>query len=286
MISAYSQGSAGLRQGPARALPLTLNRHVLFAGLVVVGFLNGIAVRLVRDFREDSFTELVMNTFEISAIVWIALAVSVCFLHRSPQAPLTRADGIAATAATATFLIPIPPLSWIGLSALAAYVLHTSPRGSLAHRGGWILLALTVPMFWSRAAFVLLNDPILEIDALLVALIVGTERAGNTIGFSDGSGYLWIAPGCSSLTNVSLAILCWVLFTQLFYRDRPLRRAWWCVLACAAVVALNVARLSLIAAYPQYHDALHGPLGATLANWLTFAAIIGVCFLGVRGRYR
>jgi exosortase/archaeosortase family protein len=108
------------------------------------------------------------------------------------------------------------------------------------------------------------------------------ERAGNTISFSDGSGYLWIAPACSSIANVSLAILCWVLFTQMFYRERPIRHAWWAVLACALVVAINVTRLSLIGLYQQHFDLLHGPVGATVANWLSFAAIIGICALGVK----
>ena len=48
------------------------------------------------------------------------------------------------------------------------------------------------------------------------------------------------------------------------------------------MVAINVARLSLIALYREHFDLLHGPVAANVATWLTFAAIIGVCALGVR----
>jgi hypothetical protein len=51
------------------------------------------------------------------------------------------------------------------------------------------------------------DDLILQPDAILVSLIVGTERLGNTVGFADSSGYLIILPRCSSLAAVSLAVL-------------------------------------------------------------------------------
>jgi hypothetical protein len=66
-------------------------------------------------------------------------------------------------------------------------------------------------MFWSRLLFAMLSDFISQADAILVSLIVGTERIGNTIGFADNSGYLFILLACSSLADVSLAVLGWAL---------------------------------------------------------------------------
>jgi exosortase/archaeosortase family protein len=279
---ARHETAAVLRADTAQHVRASLDRNELFAGLFVIGFANGILIRVVNGIRARELADVLMNTFEISAILWVALFVGVSFLLRRPGAPVTHVDKAVAAGAAVAFLAPVAPLSWIALSALAIYILWTSQAGSFPHRGGWILLAMTVPMFWSRVMFSLLSDFILEFDAILVGSIVGTERAGNAIAFADGSGYLWIAPACSSLANVSLAILCWVLFTQLFHRERPLRQAWWGALACAAVVAINVARLSLIGLYREHNDLLHGPVGAAVANWLTIAAIIGICALGVR----
>ena len=281
MVPGHPQTAAVLAD-TAHYVRFSLDRNGLFAGLVVIGFANGNLIRVVNEIRARELADVLMNTFQISAIVWVALFVGVSFLLRRPRAPLTHVDKAVAAGAAVAFLAPVAPLSWIALSALAVYILWTSPAGSFSERGGWILLAMTVPMFWSRVMFSLLSDFILEFDAILVGWIVGIERAGNAIAFADGSGYLWIAPGCSSLHNVSLAILCWVLFAQLFYGERPLRQAWWGALACAAVVAINVARLSLIALYREHFDLLHGPVGANVATWLTLAAIIGVCALGVR----
>jgi len=267
-------------RGHARAI--LIDRNHLFAGLCVVGFVNGNVFRVLKQIRDHELASVLMNTFEISAIVWVALAAGVALLCRPPTATLTRLDGILAVGAVAAFLIPLAPLSWIAVSALAFRIIRSSRPGSYPHRGAWILLAMTIPMFWSRVLFSALSDQILAFDAILVGWIEGTERAGNAVAFADGSGYLWIAPGCSSLANVSLAILCWMLATQLLYRKRSPGEVWWAVAAGAAVTAINVTRLSLIDRYSQAFDVLHGPVGTTVANWLTFTAIVGICALGVR----
>lgn len=65
-------------------------------------------------------------------------------------------------------------------------------------------------MFWARIVLSICNDTILAADATLTAAAVGTERNGNIVPFADGSGAMWIAPGCSSFSNLSLAILAFV----------------------------------------------------------------------------
>jgi hypothetical protein len=72
-------------------------------------------------------------------------------------------------------------------------------------RGALILLAMTAPMLWSRLLFQIFAKPILNIDATLVSVLLGTDRSGNMVGFLDGSGYMIVLPACSSLANMSLA---------------------------------------------------------------------------------
>ena len=236
----------------------------------------------MEELRSREVTDVLVNTFDISAIIWVALFIGVAYLLRLPRTPATRLDIAVAIGVALAVVIPVAPLSWIALSGLSVYIVFTSQQHSYARRGGWILLAVTVPMFWSRAVFLIFSDTILELDAILAAWIIGTERIGNAIAFPDGSGYLWIAPGCSSIGNVSLAILGWTLVTQIFHRDRRLREASWALVACAAVIAINVIRLGLIGTYHQQFDLLHGPFGSTVFNWFTLLAIIVVCALGVR----
>ncbi|MXQ13749.1 hypothetical protein [Microvirga makkahensis] len=250
--------------------------------MAVVGFANGISDRVSLAVAETDVAAALLSTFGISVIVWSAWAIGLVFLLRPPLQPASRLDGIIAAAALLAFLLPMAPLSWLAIAGLAMHILRTSPRSSFLQRGAWILLALTVPMLWSRLLFVMLSEAILQADAILVGWIVGTPRLGNAIQFADESGYLWIAPGCSSLANISLAFLCWATIAKALNRPSSLGDIGWVVLACTAVALINVTRISLMGLYRDHFDLLHGPIGATAASWLTLGATVTICLLGMR----
>lgn len=259
-----------------------LGRYQLFAGLSLVAFINGAAARVIRDLNSRDASDLIFNTLEISVIVWSALAAGTIFLARAPRQELTFADTAVATLASLAILLPVAPASWLALTLLSWHLLRTTESGSHAHRGAWIFLALTIPMFWSRIMFAMFSDTFLEFDALLVSWIVGTGRIGNAVEFANGSGYLWIAPACSSLANVSQAILCYVLFSQTHQRNHAAFRPGLLATACIAVVAINVLRTSLLGLYSDSFELLHGSVGDTIANWATVVLVFSILAFGMR----
>jgi hypothetical protein len=265
-----------------RAIASFFPRGTLFAGLVVVGFANGLGEAMSQAVAKAGLAAALMSTFDISIIVWSAWALCIAFLLHSPIQPMSRSDGVVAAFALLAIVVPVAPLSWLALTGLAIHILRTAPRASLLHRGGWILLALTVPMFWARLLFAALSDVILQADAVLVGWLTGTHRVGNAIEFADGSGYLWIAPACSSLSNMSLAILCWVTATKFVNHPSSVRDIGWIALTLAAVIAINATRIALIGLYPAHFDLIHGPVGATVANWMTLGASVAICLLAIR----
>jgi hypothetical protein len=271
---------AGLDVEREQATTTSLSRNDLFAGLALVGFANGITERMSLAVSETGLATALVDTFGISVIVWTACSISLAFLLRGPVQPVRHSDRTVATFSLLAFLVPIGPLSWLAIVGLAIHILRTSPRSSHLQRGAWILLALTVPMFWSRLLFVILSEFILQADATLVGWLVGTSRVGNAVQFVDGSGYLWIAPRCSSLANISLAILCWVTVTKALDRPSSLWHVGWVALACMAVITINVTRVSLMGLYPDHFDLIHGPVGATMANWLTLGVTVAICLIG------
>ena len=131
--------------------------------------------------------------------------------------------------------------------------------------------------------FAMLSNLILQADAILVSLIVGTERVGNTIGFADSSGYLFILPACSSLANVSLAVLGCALFSQALARRPSLKDVSWYLAACSAVIVVNVTRIALMGLHPEHFEVLHGAVGASVASFLSLVAIVGINLIRVRG---
>jgi hypothetical protein len=111
-------------------------------------------------------------------------------------------------------------------------------------------------MLWSRLLFDLFSNLILQIDATFVAWLLATDRTGNIVSFADRSGSLVILPSCSSLANVSLAILCWVTISQSVGHRWSPHDIFWCLLGCMAVVVTNVTRISLMGLSVSHYEAM------------------------------
>jgi exosortase/archaeosortase family protein len=278
-----------LKAGGAIAAPFFANigrsvrRGEFFAGLFILGFSNGIFERIARMIADIPIENAILATFGISVLVWVACFIAVSLLLRQPPEPVTRNDLILGVAVTVAVLIPSAKVSWIALTGLGLYGLRCFEAGGPARRAAFVILAVTVPMFWSRLVFAMLSDLILQADAILVSLIVGTERVGNTVGFADNSAYLIILPPCSSLADVSLAVLGWALFTQALTRRPSLKDVGWCLAACAAVIVINVTRIALMGLHREHFELIHGAVGAGVASFLALVAIVGINLIRVRG---
>jgi hypothetical protein len=136
-------------------------------------------------------------------------------------------------------------------------------------------------MFWSRVVFEILGDAILRIDGFLVGIILKTPRTGNAAAFADGWGHFWIAPECSALSNVSIAILLWVLLRQSLPAFRGLRPNH-CMIAAMAVVVLNTIRLGLTGLSRAHYEVLHGPTGSAVFGWGMLATIAAIYLVAGR----
>ena len=117
---------------------------------------------------------------------------------------------------------------------------------------------------------------------MLVSWLLGTSRVGNLVEFADQSGQLVIFPACSSLANVSLAFLCWVTITQLVHHRKSAYDLFWCLLACAAVIAVNVFRMSILGLSDWHYATFHTELGDAVVNVTILVLIVVITALGVR----
>ena len=280
-----SERVGGLNTGGTIAAPFFSNigqafrRNEFFAGLFILGFANGIFERVTSAIAQGTVWSAISTIFGVSVLIWIACWIAVSLLIRLPAAPVTRNDAIVGLTVVAAVLVPSASTSWIALTGLGLYILRCFELGSAGRRAAFVILAVTVSVFWNRFIFAMLSDLILQAEAILVNLIVGTERVGNAIRFADNSDYVYIVPACSSFPSVTLAVLVWVL-TQV--RRPSLTDVWWCLTACSAVIAINVTRIALIALYREHIEVLHGALGNDITGFLTLLAIVGINLIRVR----
>lgn len=265
-------------------------RNEAFAGLALLGLGNGLVLSIYRSIIEHGLSRAVMDTFGVSAIVWIAI-VAVPALMLSAQArEMTRLDAWVAGAALISFIFPLSHLSWVGLTALALYLVYGPvtagvPADPILRRGAIILLATTTAMFWGRLLLQNSGSSILALDAAGASLLTGMGHDSNVVQTADG-GHLWIAPYCSSWSNISLAVLCSALVVQwhgLAWTRSQLVR---CLLAIFLVAMINDIRIGVMVLRPDLYDAVHGATGSTLANLLTIGVIaVAILWRNERGKH-
>ncbi|MBU1336409.1 MAG: hypothetical protein KJ944_07460 [Alphaproteobacteria bacterium] len=251
-------------------------------GLIAVGFANGISERIFAAISAGNILPAILNTFDISIFVWLALIAGLLLVGRSPPTVPKRSDWLLISAAGMGMLLPVPALSWLAVSGVGLSLLIRSTPGGTLWRGAAILLAMTIPMFWARVLMSLFGDAILAADATLIAWTIGSARNGNLVPFADGSGAMWIAPACSSLTNLSLTILAFVSLVNATSGKWSLATLGFGLLTCALVVLINVTRISLIGYYPGHFELIHGQVGASVAGWTTTVLIVVVGWIAVR----
>ena len=260
-----------------------MRRDELFAGLCIVGCINGLGADIVASVRDNGWETALINTFGVSAIVWFACFTGVMFILQDRQEELHITDLVVGAVFIVLVILPTHWASWLALTILSLYMLlFLADRPLSRKRGAALLLAVTFPMAWDRVLMHFFAKPILEADTLMVSSLLGTEQIGNMVSFADHSGYLVIFPACSSLTGVSLAILCWFTMSYATQHHHSARDFIWCGLACAAVILINVTRLTIMGTSGQHYEALHSEMGATMVNITTLIFVVGFCVLGVR----
>jgi len=265
---------------------MTVPRDRLFAFAFLLLTLNALTTFIGAAALVFGWISASLNLFDISAIVWLAIAAGLALLWTSPsKLPSRRSDAAMLGLALIAALLPVPVVSSAMLTVLSLWGLLTSPPRSSLRRAATIFLSITAFLVWGRIALFWGAGPLLSADARFVALIAGTGSSGNTVSFVDGTRFM-IAPACSSLHGVSLALILWTTVVQYF--AIPIDRRVWVTLVFAVVasIAVNGLRLSVIAFNPHDFDYWHVGTGGALFGWIALAAVVGVIYRGLNNARR
>ena len=270
-------------RGFIAALQRSIGRDEFFAGLYILGCANGLLGRFIQSTSFDNWMSA-LSGLDINVIVLFACFAGITTLLSGERDELRPLDLVVAIPFLILVILPIYPISWLAVTGLSLYILLFANGNwtSARTRAAIILLALTVPMLWSRLMFQFFANIILDIDAGLVASLLGTHQTGNMVQFADGSGYMVVLQRCSSLANMSLAFLCWVSITQWVEHRWSAADFLWSGLACASVIAVNVTRISLMGLGREWYNAIHGDWGDLVTNSIMLALMIAISLFGVR----
>lgn len=232
---------------------LALWTSLLFLANGLAGlFLNGLGV----DLAAGGFPDFLFGG-GFAAVAW---AAALWLLIRAPQRAATVAD-IAVTIALCLLggLTQIKALP-VAITGLGLW-LFLKPDDRMRAAGA-VFLAIASQQFWGRLVLNALAPELVNFDAALVGEAMTHTVAGSTWRdniITAPSGYsIVVLQGCSSFSNVSTALLAWVGFSRL-ERARWLPRDLFVGAAIVVTqIALNVARMYLMAQsyayYLYWHD--------------------------------
>lgn len=259
------------------------DRHQLFFGLFLVATLNGFVGHFVRASEERGWLWAVGNLFGVSAILWMALAAGLSILFQQQlHEPLRRGDLPLAFGLVLVALFPAPTASSAALAVASLWAVFTSPPGAPLRRAGIVFLAITGALLWGRLFLALFSGPLLEADAIFVALLVGADHAGNMLWYGRVSDGVVVAPGCSSMQGMSLALVFWATVNEFFEVRFDVKAAAYCLAALAATIAVNVLRIGAMLRWPEHLDGIHHGWGYQLSMWVTLILVVGICLRGAR----
>lgn len=273
---------------PAGAIPgrpivfsRRLDRSAAFAAAGVLAALNAQAAQILSALHYNSTIDSIMGLAGISAVVWTAMYAALRIGLDQSDGRLRGADAAILSAVIALSFLPVSLAAKFGLLLCGIYLFISSAPSGSSRRVALILLALTGPLLWGRLLLQLFAVPILSLDARLVGLVTGTEVAGNTVRFGGQHGRMLIGDACSSVHNISLALVLWTTAAVLF-RIRIDRR----YLAVGALMMiwmflLNIARLATIGLRPEDYIYLHNGAGAAMFGWAGLIGVAAIAGVGV-----
>ena len=274
-------GPAGIvPAGPTTEIAI-LSRGGAFTAAGVLAALNAQADHIILDLSWQKPVDALLNLGGISAVMWAAM-LAAWKIGSDGSRPLRGSADLAILSIIVLLsFVPISYAAQAGLLLCACYLLATGNRHNHPERrAAIVLLALTGPLIWGRLLLRLFETPILALDARLVGTVIGSKVDGNIVRFAVGGDRFIIGDPCSSVHNMSLAIVLWTTAAMLFRIRIDLRYVMVGVTMAGLMFALNIVRLSVLGLFPAHFEYLHVGGGAVLFGW---AGLLGAALLAGKG---
>ncbi len=251
---------------------MRLDRASLLAATLVAASLNRLFVRMADSVALGGWWHAIATLFGVSAVMWIALIALIDLGGDGSGAKPDHTDWALCGIAILCCFLPIGWEAGIALLGLSAINIVRFRAGSRERRLAVIGLSLTGPLLFGPFALAYFAPEMLRLDATLVSLISGYPSSGNVVEFADpamraAGKQMVIQTGCSSFHNVSLVGVLFAVVTQT--TNVQLTRSMWLLAGAmvAAIIAINAARLTAIAIFPQHYDFLHTGVGGQLIGF-------------------
>jgi hypothetical protein len=253
------------------------------AALLVMGSLNGFAFRVIAAWRGQGIGSAV-ELFGTSPFEIVVAGIAARMLLHGDGDVSRAALGVPAYLFCLVILWPSSSAAWIAVALYGATIAFGA--SGAARNGALLFSALAVCALWAAIGEPIAGTIILTGDAAAVAWVMSWFRdaivhTGNIVGDPNGHRII-VLTACSSFHVMPLALLSWA---ALYLDSAPVRffAAWPEALGLAVIlVALNLARLTLMAWSPSIYANVHGLTGAIAFDLLATLAVVGCAGLAIK----
>lgn len=253
-------GDARLASGFASA-----PRVVWMTLAAIVATVNLHAPSIIGSVQSMGWVVALSNLLGLNAIVLFAI-YGLWTIGQEESAmgtagPLSRADVAVLGIAMLLSLIPWHIAALGALLMLGGWGWITGAPGSADRRAALVMLAIASTVAIGRLVLHSVGDTVVGLDAHFVGWLAGMSVRGNVVDFvGPGSRSFIIGLPCSSVHNMSQAVLLWATVTQLLRLRIDAALAGFALLAMLGLFLVNAVRLVAIAWYPAHFDSIHNGL--------------------------
>ena len=265
-----------------RALAWVRDRHVLTA------FIAGVVVAVCwRGAMLNSYTDLsgaiLRDRSGVGAgeFLIIAVMLTIAFGLRDEEA-LSQSDLLAMALTGLAFAPPIRLAAIVPLTVVGVkFALKKDPRLSSM---GQLFLALAFYEWLGPLVFHLISPIVLTAETIAVQALLspigGFTRDGLVISGGSNGHSISIEEACSAFHNLSSTMLIWISLVKLeTLTIKPIH--YWLLAAMAgATVALNTARIALMAQSYELYEYWHDGAGGPIVSAAMLAAILSIFLIG------
>ncbi len=195
---------------------------------------------------------------------------------------LSRSDLVVIAISSLAFALPFRLAASIPLTAVGSkLIFQRDPRVKSV---GQVLLALVFYEWFGPTLFHILSPIALRVEAIAVQAVLapmGFARNGLMIASSADNGVI-IDEGCSAFHNLSLSTLIWISLVKLETLTIKSIHVWIALAMAGATIALNTARIALMAQSVAMYQFWHNGAGVPIVKFTMLAVILAICLGGLR----
>jgi len=260
-------------------------RQNLYGATLAVAAVNALVRPVLASIDDLGWLAALSGGFGIGFVIPAALLLGLRLLIQTRADEVETLDWVLIVCALILLLVPSATVSWLVTAALAVFAM---PR----FRSPWARAGLSVVLFTAlrdplaTTLLKLFATPLLDTDAAMTATLLKifmqeAAHQGNVVIGQSGHQLL-ILTGCTSYTNLSMALLGWFALSRNFKPFLDRRQAAAGLAVATAVIGLNIVRLTIMALGPAPYHFFHDGSGGVMFEAALIAVTVGLTLLGVR----